>query len=176
MIILFIWITIIIALFILFSKIKISILNKEAKNFVKVKFNFITLNLDYNRFIKTIKKINLINDIGLKEQIQNYSNFNPLIKDIMKQVVIDEAYFYKFFNEYSQTYEVITYYLLSSYFNCFMEFNFKKIKKYLYMVLHSNDRDDIDFIFKANIRMIYLITSFIKNIKVLFKNKKRRDL
>ena len=119
MIILFIWITITIALLILLSKIKISILNKESTNYVKLKFYFITLNLDYNRFIKTIKRLSLKNDVGLKEQIQNYYDFNPMIKDILKQVVIDKAHFYKFFNEFSQTYEVITFYLLSSYLNSF---------------------------------------------------------
>lgn len=174
-IILFIWFFVISLILLLLSKIQFSVLNKENTNYVKLKFPFFTLYLDYERFMKSLKRISIKKDIGIKQQFNLYKSYNPLIKDILKHVVIDKANFYKFFNEYSQTYEIITYYLFSSYFNSFCNFNFKKIKDYSYDVIYSKERKDLDFVFKCKVRIYYLVFSFIKNIKVLFQKKKRRS-
>ena len=91
-----------------------------------------------------------------------------------KHTVIEKANFYKFFDEYSETYKVITFYLLSSYLNGYLEFNFKKIKDYSYEVVYSKERTDMDFRFNCGITVYSVFYVFVKNIKMLFKYFKRR--
>lgn len=158
------------------SQLKLSVHNIKNINYVRVKLLIFTMDLDYTRFMKTLKKLGLENDIDLKEQIKIYKTINPIFKDIVKQTVIEKANFYKFFDEYSETYKIITYYLFSSYLNGFLEFNFKKLKDYSYEVLYSTKRDDIDFKFICRIRIYSIFYILIKNIKILFKYFKRRTV
>ena len=175
MVILFIWIIVtIILIIIMLSQLKLSVHNKEDINYVKVSFLMFTADLDYNRFMKTVRRLGVQNDFGFKDQIHLYQTLNPLFKDIAKQTVIEKANFYKFFDEYSQTYKVITFYLLSSYLNGFLEFNFKELKDYSYEVLYSKKRTDMDFRFNCYITFYSVFYVFIKNLKMLFKYFKRR--
>lgn len=177
MVILFIWIIVtIILIIIMLSQLKLSVHNKEDINYVKVSFLMFTANLDYNRFMKTVRRLGVQNDFGFKDQIHLYQTLNPLFKDIAKQTVIEKANFYKFFDEYSQTYKVITFYLLSSYLNSFFEFNCKRLKDYSYTVVYSNEREDLDFSFICNIRLINIFYVMLKNLKILFKYYKGRKI
>ena len=137
-------------------------------------FFVFTVDLDYTRLINTIKRLSIENDIDLKEQIQLFKTINPIFKDMAKHTVIEKANFYKFFDEYSETYKVITFYLLSSYLNGYLEFNFKKLKDYSYEVVYSKERTDMDFRFNCGITVYSVFYVFVKNIKMLFKYFKRR--
>ena len=177
MIILLIFLIITIILILLLqSQLKLSVHNIENINYVKVNFLVFTIDLDYTRFIKTIKRLGLESDLDLKEQIKIYQTINPIFKEIVKQTVIENANFYKFFDEYSDTYKVITFYLLSSYLNSFLEFNCKKLKDYSSQILYSNERTDMDFRFVCGIRVYSIFYAIIKNIKMLFKYFKRRTV
>ena len=169
-------IVILIALIILQSQLKISVHNIKNINYVRVKLLIFTIDLDYMRFMKTLKRLGFENDIDLKEQINIIKTMNPIVKDIVKQTVIEKALFYKFFNEYSKTYKIITYYLFSSYLNSLLEFNFKMLKSYKYEVLYSNERVDVDFSFVCGIRIYNIFYAVIKNIRVLIKYFKRRTV
>lgn len=173
-ILLILFIITIILILLLQSQLKLSVHNIENINYVKVTILFFTIDLDYTRFMKTIKRLGLENDIDLREQINIYKTINPIFRDIAKQTVIENANFYKFFDEYSNTYKVITFYLLSSYLNSFLEFNCKKLKNYSYDILYSNERIDMDFRFICGIRIYSIFYAIIKNIKTLFKYFKRR--
>ena len=147
-VILLVLIIITIILFILLiSELQINIHNIKNINYVRVKLLIFTMDLDYTRFMKTLKRLGFKNDIDLKEQINTYKTINPLMKDIAKKTIIETALFYKFFDEYSQTYKIITYYLFSSYLNSFLKSRCKKVKNYKYEVLYSNRREDLDFTF-----------------------------
>ena len=162
----FIWIIVtIILIIIMLSQLKLSVHNKEDINYVKVSFLMFTADLDYNRFMKTVRRLGVQNDFGFKEQIHLYQTLNPLFKDIAKQTVIEKANFYKFFDEYSQTYKVITF-----------EFNCKRLKDYSYTVVYSNERKDLDFSFICNIRLINIFYVMLKNLKILFKYYKGRKI
>lgn len=174
MIILLIWYLTIITIILLLSQIRLSVHNIKNVNYVKVKFMIFTMYLDYERFIRTLKKLGIRKDITLKKQLEFYLAMNPIFKDIVNQTVIEKAKFYKFFDEYSQTYKVVTFYLLSSYLNSFLEFNCKKTKNFQSEIIYSNDREDLDFSFICKISILNLIYVFGKNIKVLFKYFKRR--
>ena len=169
-------IVILIALIILQSQLKISVHNIKNINYVRVKLLIFTIDLDYMRFMKTLKRLGFENDIDLKVQINIIKTMNPIVKDIVKQTVIEKALFYKFFNEYSKTYKIITYYLFSSYLNSLLEFNFKMLKSYKYEVLYSNERVDVDFSFVCGIRIYNIFYAVIKNIRVLIKYFKRRTV
>ena len=158
------------------SQLKLSVHNKEDINYVKVSFLMFTADLDYNRFMKTVRRLGVQNDFGFKDQIHLYQTLNPIFKEIVKQTVIENANFYKFFDEYSDTYKVITFYLLSSYLNSFLEFNCKKLKDYSSQILYSNERTDMDFRFVCGIRVYSIFYAIIKNIKMLFKYFKRRTV
>ena len=166
-------ITIILILF-LKSQLKLSVYNIKNTNYVKVNFLVFTIDLDYSKFITTIKRLSIESDITLKEQIQLVKTINPIFKDMAKHTVIEKAKFYKFFDEYSETYKVITFYLLSSYLNGFLEFNFKELKEYSYEVLYSKKRTDMDFRFNCYITVYSVFYVLIKNLKMLFKYFKRR--
>ena len=169
-------IVIIIILIILQSQLKLSVHNIKNINYVRVKLLIFTIDLDYTRFMKTLKRLGLENDIDLKKQINIITTINPIMKDIVKHTVIEKALFYKFFNEYSKTYKIITYYLFSSYLNSLLEFNCKKLKNYKYEVLYSKERVDIDFSFVCGIRIYNIFYALIKNIKVLINYLKRRTV
>ena len=169
-------IVIIIILIILQSQLKLSVHNIKNINDVRVKLLIFTIDLDYTRFMKTLKRLGLENDIDLKKQINIITTINPIMKDIVKHTVIEKALFYKFFNEYSKTYKIITYYLFSSYLNSLLEFNCKKLKNYKYEVLYSKERVDIDFSFVCGIRIYNIFYALIKNIKVLINYLKRRTV
>ncbi len=164
----------IILILLLQTQLKLSVHNIKNINYVRVKLLVFTIDLDYTRFMKTIKRLGIENNIDLKEQIKLFKTMNPIFKDIAKQTVIENANFYKFFDEYSETYKVITFYLLSSYLNGFLEFNCKKLKDYSYEVLYSKNRQDMDFRFNCRIRLYSIFYAFIKNLKMLFKYFKRR--
>ena len=166
-------ITIILILF-LKSQLKLSVYNIKNINYVKINFFVFTVDLDYTRFINTIKRLSIENDIDLKEQIRLFKTMNPIFKDIVKHTVIEKANFYKFFDEYSEIYQVITFYLLSSYLNGYLEFNFKELKDYSYEVLYSKNRKDMDFKFNCGITVFSIFYVFVKNSKMLFKYFKRR--
>ena len=153
---------------------KLSVHNIKDINYVKVRFLMFTADLDYNRFMKTLRRLGAESD--LKKQMHLYHSLNPLFKDIAKQTVIEKANFYKFFDEYSQTYKIITFYLLSSYLNSFLEFNCKKLKDYRYEVIYSNEREDMDFSFICNIRIGSIFYVLFKNFKMIFKYYKRRKI
>ena len=177
MIILFIWIIIaIIIILFLLSQLKLSVHNIENINYVKVNFLIFTVDLNYSRFMKTLKRLGVRNDFDFRNQINLYITLNPLFRDIAKQTVIQRANFYKFFDEYNQTYRIITFYLLSSYLNGFLEFNCKKLKNYSYKVLYSDSREDMDFSFICNIRLCRIFYVLLKNFKMLFKYYKRRKI
>jgi hypothetical protein len=165
--------TIIIILF-LFSQVKLSVHNIKDINYVKLRFFMFTVDLDYSRFMKTLKKFSVKNNYDLQEQIKLYITLNPLFKDIAKQTVIKRANFYKYFIDYDQTYEIITYYLLSSYLNSALNFNCKRLKNYSYDVVFSNKRVDMDFDFVCNITIGNLSYALLKNIKMLFKYIKNK--
>ena len=169
-----IWYFIIPIILLLFSFIKLSVHNIKSNNYVKVKFMIFTMYLDYERFMRTLKKLGIQKDITLKKQLSFYLAINPLFRDLVNKTVIEKAKFYKFFDEFNQTYEIITFYLLSSYLNSFLEFNCKKTKEYHSEILYSNNRRDLDFSFVCKISIFNLIYIFIKNIKMLFKYFKRR--
>lgn len=169
-----IWIIIVITIIFLSLNIKISIQNYKNNNFVKIKLFIFTLDLDYIKVINSLKKIGIKNSVDFKEQFKRYLMVNPLIKGIVSEIVVETAEINKFFDNYDQTYEIITTYLLSSYFNGFLNFNFKKLKNYKCKPIYSEDRNDLDFKFIFKIRIINIILSFIKNVKVLFKYIKRR--
>lgn len=177
MIILFIWITITIIIFIsLAAQIKLSIYNIEKNSYVKVNFLMFTMHLNYERFMQTIKKLGIKNNIDYKTQINFYINMNPLLKELVKKTVVEKAKFYKFFDEYSEMYKVVTFYLLSAYLNSFLENNCKKNKDFKYEVVYSKEREDLDFSFVCKISVFNILFSFIKNIKPLFKYIKRRAI
>ena len=171
----FIIVTIII-LVILQSQVKISVHNIKDINYVRVKILIFTIDLDYTRFMKTLKRLGIESDLGYKEQINIIKTMNPIIRDIVKQTVIEKALFYKFFDEYSKTYKIITYYLFSSYLNSILEFNCKKLKDYKYEVLYSNKRSDMDFTFICGIKISSIFYAVIKNIKVVLNYFKRRTV
>lgn len=176
-VILLVLIIVTIILFILLiSQIQINIHNIENINFVRVKLLIFKMDLDYTRFMNRLKRLGIENDIDLKEQRMLIKTINPIMKDLAKQIVITNATFYKFFDEYSKTYKIITYYLLSSYLNSLLEFNFKKLKNYKYEVLYSNNREDLDFNFICKIRIYNIFYALIKNIKVLLNYFKRRTV
>ena len=164
----------IILFILLISELQINIHNIKNINYVKVKLLIFKMDLDYSQFMKTLKRLGFENDIDLKEQRMLIKTINPIMKDLAKQTVITNLTLYKFFDEYSKTYKVITYYLLSSYLNSLLEFNFKKLKKYNYEVLYSKTREDIDFNLICNIRIYNIFYAVIKNIKVVFNYFKRR--
>lgn len=176
MIILFIWITItIILILILLSQLKLSVHNVEYINYVRINFLMFTVDLDYSRFMKTLKRFSVSNNLDLKSQLSLYKALNPVFMDMAKQTTIEKAKFYKFFDEYNRTYEIITSYLLSSYLNSFLQFNCKKLKNYSYDVLYSDTRADMDFTFICNIRLFSIFFILMKNIKILFKLKKEKN-
>ena len=158
----------------LISQIQINIHNIKNINYVRVNFLVFKLDLNYTKIMKTLKRLSFENDMDLKEQRMLIKTINPIMKDLAKQTVIEEASFYKFFDEYSETYKIITYYLLSSYLNSILEFNFKKLKHYNYEVLYSKNKLDLDFNFVCGIRIYNICFAVIKNIKTLFKFFKRR--
>lgn len=66
----FIWIIVtIILIIIMLSQLKLSVHNKEDINYVKVSFLMFTADLDYNRFMKTVRRLGVQNDFGFKDQI-----------------------------------------------------------------------------------------------------------
>ncbi len=135
-----------------------------------------TVELDYSRFMNTLRRLGVQNGFDFKDKLQLYLTLNPLFKDIANQTVIQRANFYKFFDEVNQEYKIITYYLLSSYFNSFLINNCKKLKNYNYDVIYSNKREDMDFTFICNIRLFSAFYVLLKNFKMLFKYYKRRKL
>ena len=159
---------------ILLSQLKLSVHNIKNINYVRVKLLIFTIDLDYTRFMETLKRLGFENDIDLKEKINIYKTMNPIFKDIVNQTVIEKALFYKFFSEYSETYKIITYYLFSAYLNGVLEANCKKINNYKYEVLYSTKRNDIDFSFVCRISIYKIFYAIIKNLKILFKYFDRR--
>lgn len=158
----------------LLLNIKISIQNIKNNNFVKIKLFIFTLHLDYKKVIKKLKRINIKNDIDLKEQIQRVFTLSPLFKDITSQIVVKRAKFNKFFDDYNQIYEITTAYLLSSYFNSFLNFNCKKVTGYKYTSCITDNRSDLDFSFVCKIKILNILLTFVKNTKTVFKYIKRR--
>ena len=165
-----------IIILILLSQLKLSVHNIKNINYVRVKLLIFTIDLDYTRFMKTLKRLGFENDIDLKEKINIYKTMNPIFKDIVSQTVVEKALFYKFFNEYSETYKIITYYLFSAYLNGMLEANCKKLQNYKYEVLYSKERNDIDFTFVCKISIYKIFYAVIKNLKMLFKYLKRRTV
>lgn len=177
MIILFLWIIIgIIIILSLISQLQLRVYNIEQVNYVKVKYLMFTVDLDYERFIKTLKRFGVTNNLDLKSQLSLYQTLNPIFKDMVKQTVVDKAKFYKYIDDGKQTYKIITFYLLSSYLNSFLEFNCKKLKNYSYDVLYSGERGDLDFSFICHIRLFSMFFVLIKNLKILFKQFTRRKI
>ena len=66
---------------------KLSVHNIKDINYVKVRFLMFTADLDYNRFMKTLRRLGAESD--LKKQMHLYHSLNPLFKDIAKQTVIE---------------------------------------------------------------------------------------
>ena len=113
-IILFLWIIIgIIIILSLISQLQLRIYNIEQVNYVKVKYLMFTVDFDYERFIKTLKRFGVTNNLDLKSQLSLYQTLNPIFKDMVKQTVVDKAKFYKYIDDCKQTYKIITFYLLS---------------------------------------------------------------
>ena len=93
----------------------------------------------------------------------------------MQVTTVKKIVIHKYFDEYSETYQMITFYLLSSYFNSFLHSSFKSIDFFNSKILYSNERKDLDFSFVLNINLMKSFLVMLRNIKVLIKYFKRRN-
>ena len=158
-----------------FSEISFIIYNIETTNYVKIKTLLFTIELNYEQFLASVKNIGINNDLSAFQVIKLLKNTNPFIKDIMNITTVKKAIIHKYFDEYSETYGMITFYLLSSYFNSFLSSNFKNIDLFNSQVLYSRERKDFDFSLVLKITIFHTLIVMLKNIKILTKYIKRRN-
>lgn len=160
-------------LLILFSNIRISIYNIENTNYIRVKFLIFTLYINDDRIINIIRSFGIGDNANIRKTYKNYKNISPLAKSIMQKIIVNEAFILKFVSSYTQTYKMITLYVLSSYFKSYLTSNMRKLENYKYDLVYSKTRDDIDFSFKFKISIINVVFSVLTNLECVFKNKKR---
>lgn len=159
-------------LLIILSSIRISIYNIDDINYVKVKFLIFTLYLENNRIIDIIKNFS-ITDTNFREQYKKLKNMGPLATEIIGKTVAENVAINKYFYKYDQTYQIVTLYILSSYFKSYIVSNMKLLKKYNYHINYSEFRNDIDFKIDLKISIIDLVFAVGSGLLKVLKNKNR---
>ena len=140
---------------------------------MQIKLLIFTLYLENNRIIDIIRNFNLSNT-NLKQQINNYKKMSTFMGKIIGKTVITNASINKYIYKYDQTYQIVTLYILSSYFKSYISNNTKLLKKYNCQIIYSDARNDIDFNFDLKISIIDLILAVCSGLFVIVKNKNRR--
>lgn len=161
-----------ITLLILLSSLRFNIYNEEETNYIRIKFLMFTLYIKNDRLINIIRNFNLDNT-NLKEQINNYKKISPVLKKIIRKIVVTNISINKYIYKYDQTYQIITLFIVSSYFKSYITNNLKLLKEYNYHIKYSEYRNDFDFNIDLKISIIDLILSVCSGFFVGFKNKNR---
>lgn len=169
-------ILIIVILLICFTRIKFIIRNIKTTNYVKIKILFITIYYKYDEFLNTVKNIGINNNLKFTDVIKLLKNTNPFIKDIMNITKIDQVILIKYYDQYSENYQVITFYLLFSYINGYLNSNFKSVESFESNVIYSKDRKDLDFNIELNLSIFHTLIVMLKNINIFIKYIKRRNV
>lgn len=162
-----------ISLLILLSSIRISIYNIDEINYIRVKLLIFALYLENSRFIDIIRNFS-ITDTNFREQYKKFKKISPVATKIIEKTVVLNASINKYVYKYDQTYQIVTLYILSSYFKSYLISNMKIVKEYNCQIKYSEFRNDIDFNFDLKISIIDLILSVCSGLAVVLKNKNRR--
>lgn len=164
----------IIAIFLLItlSSIRINIYNIDDINYIKVKFLIFTLYLENNRIIDIIRNFS-ITDTNFKEQYKKLKKMGPFATEIIGKTVVENVSINKYFYKYDKTYQIVTLYILSSYFKSYIVSNMKLLKEYNYNIKYSEFRNDLDFNFDLKISIIDLVFAVCSGLVTIIKNKNR---
>ena len=156
------------------SYIKISIQNIKNQNYIKINCLIFTINLDYDKFVNRIKKLGSLKDTNLKEQFKKITNANPIISDLVSQTIVKKSHIKSYVDINRDIYKMTTFYILSSYLDSYIKNKCKKVLDANYEVIKDKNRNDFDFSFIFEIRIINIFYVLIKNIKSLLKLFKGR--